>query len=80
MTETAIKGVHHVSVPDGKGGTDQACLEIRYRHITVQPPIGKQRLYPTLNLTVVHARERGNPKHRKAVDWKLLTEKSIQRS
>ncbi len=74
MAQTAIKGVHHVSVPDGKGGTDRACLEIRYRHITVQPPIGKQRLYPTLNLTVVHAIERGKPKHRKPVEWKLLTD------
>ena len=74
MADTAVKGVHHVNVPDGKGGTDQACLEIRYRHITVQPPIGKQRLYPALSLTVVHAKERGNPKHRKAIDWKLLTD------
>src|SRR6516164_31353 len=37
--------------------------------ITVQPPIGKQKRYPALNLTVIHATERGAPRGRKAVEW-----------
>jgi hypothetical protein len=37
-------------------------LEIRYRRIQVLPPIGKQKQYPELMLTVIHAQERGAPK------------------
>src|SRR5205085_4129828 len=39
----------------------------------VLPPIGKQKRYPALTLTVIHAEERGTPKNRKKIDWKLVT-------
>ena len=74
MAEVAVKGLHRVEVGDGKGGISQAILEIRYRRIHVLPPIGKQKRYPALNLTVIHAQERGAPKSRKPIDWKLLTD------
>ena len=73
MDAVAIKGLHRVEVGDGKGGTSQAALEIRYRRIHVLPPIGKQKRYPALDLTVIHAKERGAPKGRKPIDWKLIT-------
>jgi hypothetical protein len=41
---------------------------------SVLPPIGKQKQYPPLALTVIHAQERDKPKHRKKIDWKLLTD------
>jgi hypothetical protein len=47
---------------------------IRYRKIRVLPPIGKQNRYPALTLTVIHAEERGTPKNRKKIDWKLITD------
>ena len=53
-------------------------LEIRYRKIRVLPPIGKQKRYPVLNLTVIHAEERGIPKNRTKVDWKLVTDLPVQ--
>ncbi len=34
---------------------------------------GKQSRYPTLKLTVLHAIERGKPRHRDPIDWKLIT-------
>jgi Transposase DNA-binding len=74
MDEVAVKGPHRVEVGDGKGGTSQAVLEIRYRRIHVLPHIGKQRRYPALDLTVIHAQERGPPKSRKPIDWKLTTD------
>ena len=40
----------------------------------VLPPIGKQKRYPALTLTVIHAQERGTPKSRKKIDWKLITD------
>jgi len=74
MDAAAIKGLHRVEVGDGKGDVSEAVLEIKYQRIHVLPPIGKQKRYPTLNLTVIHAHERGASKGRKPIDWKLITD------
>ncbi|MGY3146209.1 hypothetical protein ACVWYQ_003208 [Bradyrhizobium sp. USDA 3397] len=34
-------------------------------------PVGKQKKYPALTLTVIHAQERTTPKRRKTIEWKL---------
>jgi Transposase DNA-binding len=78
MDEVAVKGLHRVEVRDIHGNADEAVLEIRYRKIRVLPPIGKQKRYPALTLTVIHAEERGTPKNRKKIDWKLITDLPIQ--
>jgi len=78
MEEVALKGVHRIEVRDDRGDPDEAVLEIRYRKIQILPPIGKQKQYPALNLTVIHAAERGTPKHRKKIHWKLITDLSVQ--
>ncbi len=41
------------------------------------PPIGKQKQYPELTLTVLHAKERGTPSGRAKIDWKLITDLPI---
>src|SRR6266705_2244547 len=74
MDEVAVKGLHRINVRDGNGEPDEAVLEIRYRKIRVMPPIGKQKHYPALTLTVIRAEERGTPKNRKKVEWKLITD------
>jgi hypothetical protein len=74
MEEIAVKGLHRINVRDSNGDVDEAVLEIRYRKIRVLPPIGKQKRYPALILTVIHAEERGTPKNRKKIDWKLITD------
>jgi hypothetical protein len=53
-------------------------LEIRYRRIRVLPPIGKQKQYPELMLTVIHAQERGTPNGRERIDWKLITDLPVR--
>lgn len=78
MVETSVKGLHRIEVRDDKGNLGEAVLEIRYRRIRILPPIGKQKRYPALTLTVVHAQERGMPKNRKKIDWKLLTDLQVQ--
>jgi len=78
MKDAEIAGQHHVEVCDGKGRVGTATVEIRYRSIHVLPPIGKQKRYPALVLTVIHAEERGTPKHRKKIDWKLITDLPVQ--
>jgi hypothetical protein len=74
MAEVAVKGLHRIDVRDSNGDPDEAVLEIRYRKIHILPPIGKQKRYPALTLTVLHAQERGTPKNRKKIDWKLITD------
>lgn len=37
-------------------------------------PIGKQKRYPALDLTVIHAREEGVREGRPEIDWKLITD------
>ena len=74
MAEVAVKGLHRIEVRDSNGDPDEAVLEIRYRKIRILPPIGKQKRYPALTLTVIHAEERGTPKNRKKINWKLITD------
>ena len=74
MDDVAVKGLHRIEVRDRNGDPDEAVLEIRYRKIRVLPPIGKQNRYPALTLTVIHAEERGTPKNRKRIEWKLITD------
>jgi hypothetical protein len=74
MDEVAVKGLHRIDVRDSSGDPDKAVLEIRYRKIRVLPPIGKQKHYPALTLTVIRAEERGTPKNRKKIEWKLVTD------
>src|SRR6059058_4454507 len=78
MDEVAVKGLHRIEVRDSNGDPDQAVLEIRYRKIRVLPPIGKQKRYPALTLTLIHAEERGIPKNRKKIEWKLITDLPVQ--
>jgi hypothetical protein len=78
MDEVRVKGLHRVEVRDRNGDVDEAVLEIRYRRIKVLPPIGKQKRYPPLTLTVIHAEERERPKKRDKIEWKLITDLPVQ--
>ena len=73
MREVNVQGLHRIEVRNKKGDISQAVLELRYRRIRVLPPIAKQKLYPALMLTVLHATERDAPKGRDRIDWKLVT-------
>src|SRR5579872_5052260 len=73
--EANILAGHFASeVRNKHGDSSTALLEIRYRRILVRPPIGKEKQYPELLLTVIHAQEKGAPKDRERIDWKLLTD------
>jgi hypothetical protein len=74
MAEVRVQGLHRIQVRDRMGNASEAVLEIRYRRVRVLPPIGKSKEYPELMLTVIHAQERGTPKGRDKVDWKLITD------
>jgi len=73
MEEVPVKGVHRIEVRDRAGDVCNVVLELKCRRMRVYPPVGKQGRYPSLILTVIHATERGSPKGRDRIEWKLLT-------
>jgi len=78
MDKPHSKALHRVEVRDQRGHCARATLEVRWRRIRVLPPIGKQKHYPELTLTVIYAQELGTPKDREPIDWKLLTDLPIR--
>lgn len=77
MAEVHCRGVHRLEVRNRHGELSHAVLELRYRHVRVLPPLYKQGRYPPLILTVLHATERGKPRGRDRIDWKLITDLSV---
>lgn len=73
MKQTGTRGLNRIEVRNRRGDCSPAQLEIRYRRLLVRPPIGKQKQYPELVLTAI-APEKGAPKDRERIDWKLLTD------
>jgi len=78
MEEVQVKGLHHVEVRDGKGDLLRVALELKFKRVLVLPPIGKQKRYPSLRLTILHATERNPPKGRKPIEWKLITDLPVR--
>ncbi|CAN2533923.1 Transposase+for+transposon+Tn5 [Methylocapsa aurea] len=78
MDATRLKGLHRIEVQTDDGEIEKIVLEIRFKRIIVQPPIGKQKRYPALDLTVIHAIERDAPKGRKPIVWKLITDLPVR--
>ena len=74
ITEQRVKAVHRIEVRDDKGKPSTAVLEIKYHRLVVCPPIGKEKRYGNLTLTVIHAIERDTPKDRDPIDWRLITD------
>ena len=73
-----LKGVHRIEVRDDKGDISEAVLELRDRRMLVLPPVAKAKEYGSLELTVLHAEERGTPKGRERISWKLLTDLPVR--
>ena len=78
MKSAKVKATYRVEVRDGKGTTTEATVEGRYKRLQIQPPIGKQKNYPPLTVTVIHAQERTKPRGREKIDWKLITNLSVR--
>ena len=77
MGREPVQGVHEVEVRDDRGRVSTAELDVRFRRMTVRPPIGKQKRYPTLELTVIHADEHEAPENREPIRWRLLTNLAV---
>jgi hypothetical protein len=73
MRRVKVKAIHEVEVRDAKGRVSQATVKLKYHRLQVYPPIGKQKEYPPLMLTVIYAQEASTPRGREKIDWKLIT-------
>ena len=78
MAHARVRGLHRVELRGAEGEAIHAVLEIRARRVHVLPPIGKQRRYPALDLTVLHVTERDPPRGREPIAWKLLTDLPVR--
>lgn len=74
MAREPIRGTHEVEVRDDHGRVSTARVYLRFCRMTIHPPVGKQKRYPSLPLTVIHAHERGKPDGRDPIRWSLLTD------
>jgi len=77
MARVPVAGQHKVEVPDAKGRPTAAILQLRFQRIHILPPIGKQKRYPALDLTVIHAFEARKPRGRARIEWKLVTDLTV---
>jgi hypothetical protein len=73
MKRAPVKGRHRIQGRDKQGASYEAELDIQYEQMQVLPPEGKWKDYTDLTLTVIHATERGTPRGREKIAWKLLT-------
>jgi Transposase DNA-binding/Transposase DDE domain len=77
MNRVPIRAVHRIEARDAEGDLRPAIMELRYQKMSVCPPIGKEKRYPKLTLTVLHAQERNPPAGRRPIVWKLLTDLQV---
>jgi hypothetical protein len=78
MRGIKVKAIHRVEVRDATGNVAEATVRVKYHRLQVYPPIGKQKKYPPLMLTVIYAQEASTPRDRAKIDWKLITNLPIR--
>ena len=78
MKKAPVKGRHRIQARNKLGESYEAELEVKFERLQVLPPIGKRKDYPELTLTVIHAMERGTPRGREKIAWKLITNLAVK--
>ena len=73
MKKAPVKGRHRIGARNKRGETHEAELEIKFEQLQALPPVAKRKDYPALAVTVIHAVERGTPRGREKIAWKLIT-------
>lgn len=77
MAEVPVQGTHRIEVRERSGRTSETVLELKYQRMLLLPPVAKQKQYQPVEVTVIHALERGTPRNREHIEWKLLTDLSV---
>lgn len=71
------KGRYQILLRKDDGGIHDIMLNVRWKKITLHPPIGKAKQYPDLVLTAIIATGEGVDDQKVRVEWKLLTDLPI---
>ena len=77
MATAESAGTHVIELRGEDDAIERVTLDIHYKRIHVLPPIGKQKRYPSLDLTIIHAVELAPPPGRKPILWKLVTDLEV---
>lgn len=77
VERTARRGLYRVAVRNRKGEESETVLEIRYRRLRIQTAKSKKKRYPELMVAVIQAREQQKPADRERIDWKLVTDLTV---
>ncbi|HDV5785656.1 TPA: IS4 family transposase [Legionella pneumophila] len=77
MQASEIQGIHTLEFQDAEGVRQKINLELKYERLQLLAPVSKQKKYPSLGLTVIHAEEKETPTNRERIVWKLLTDLPI---
>ena len=78
MRDAETAGQHVIELRGDADDITKVTLDLKHKRIQVLPPIGKQKRYPSLSLTIIHAVETNPPAGRKPIEWKLLTDFEVE--
>ncbi len=78
MKKAPVKGRHRIQARNKLGESYEAELDVQFEQLQVLPPAGKRKDYADLTLTVIHALERGTPRGREKIAWKLITNLPVE--
>lgn len=69
------RGIYRITYRDKDGEEINVKLEVKFEKLTIKPSFGqKTKIYPDTEVTVIFAREVGEPKGtRERIDWRLMT-------
>ncbi|MFC7478146.1 IS4 family transposase [Dankookia sp. GCM10030260] len=77
MARVSVAGQHRIEVTAEDGTVSEAALSLRYKRVHILPPVAKQKRYPALDLTVIHARKARKLRGRERIEWRLVTDLAI---
>ena len=77
MGREPLRVTHEVEGHDDRGRVATVTMDLRFRRMTIRPPIGKHRRYSASSLTVLRADERETPAGREPTRWRLLTNRPV---
>lgn len=77
MDEGMVRGHHWIEIRDKEGRSTPVMTAIKYQRLEIAPTTRQSRTRDPLMLTVIHVQEVGASKGRKKIDWKLITDLSV---
>jgi hypothetical protein len=71
MLKSPVRGYFTFVLPGNN--EEKVTLQIKYATLKINPPVGKEKMYAPLTMTVIEATEPSLSKKRDPIIWKLLT-------